>query len=427
MKYLYVSLLCLVLCQCKNAGSEVDPAPDSIDNGSKTAFKSDPTLISAWSSLGGDVVVDDSNNVYVTGTFFGTNPFGTAIGNQDVFLAKYKPSGELVWSRTLGAPRYNEGRGIDVDRNGNVYITGDFYGTLSLGDQSVTSHGDADAFIAKFNSNGDLQWLRNYGSDGGERGHALAVDGNGNVYATGEFQGTGIFENIRQQSNGEFDAFIVKYNTDGEFQWVQSGGGAGRDTGYGIAADVRTGDVYVTGFFIGTTTFGNASATSTGELSGEGDVFLAKYNTEGVFQWLRASGGRVPRGGFDAAVDGLGNVFMLIRDSSDEFLGKYDANGVSQWRQLLKFGGDGVGVTADKVGNAYVVTSGSAILKYNAGGVLQQAQIPRSTDHLSGTGISVNRNGKLFVTGYYRGTLTFGGISKNDGGGLNMFAIGGDL
>ncbi|GGM96752.1 hypothetical protein GCM10010967_33070 [Dyadobacter beijingensis] len=427
MKYLYAAVLCLLMCQCKEGRTDLQPAPDSPDTGSKTGFKAETTLISAFNALGGDVAVDDSNYVYVTGTFYATSPFGTAAGNEDIFLAKYKPSGELVWSRTLGGPGYDEGRGIDLDKEGNIYVTGDFAQTISLDGHSATSRGSEDAFVAKFDRQGGLQWLRSYGSDGGERGHAVAVDGEGNVYATGEFQGTGFFEGNPLQSAGEFDAFLVKYNTLGDFQWARSGGGAGRDTGYGLAADVRTGDVYVTGYFTGNASFGSANVTAAASGPGQGDVFMAKYSPQGAFQWLRQAGNGSAGGGFDAAVDGLGDVYFLKRNSTVGYLIKYDANGASKWEQMLRFGGDGMGVAADRLGNAYVVTSGAAISKYDANGVLQQVQIPRSTDVLSATGIAVNQKGKLFVTGNYRGTLTFGGVSKTDAGWLNMFAIGGDL
>ncbi|WP_143828714.1 SBBP repeat-containing protein [Dyadobacter fermentans] len=426
MKFLYAAILCLVLWQCKKSETgEIVPEP--AHNADKPALNPLPAMISAPNSLGLDVAMDNADNVYVSGSFYGTTEFGTAVGGNDVFIAKYKPNGELEWSRTLGGPKSDEGRGIAVDGSGNVYVTGDFYGTLTSGDIAITSHGDADAFIVKYNTQGEFQWIRAYGSDGGERGQAIAVDMNGNAYATGEYQGTGVFGNTSKQSAGEFDAFIVKYSTDGAFEWVQSGGGASRDTGYGITTDKRTGEVYVTGFFMGTTTFGNTSVTSKGTLPGEGDVFLAKYNSQGEFVWMKAFGGDVSSGGFDVAVDGSGNIFALKNGAPGGSLVKLDAAGNMLWEQILKFDGSGTAVDVDKSGNAYVVKLGSAILKYNSDGIIQQAQLPRSSESIIGTGIAVNPNGKLFISGYYKGTLTYGGMARNDAGWVNMFAIGGDF
>ncbi|MCF0069547.1 SBBP repeat-containing protein [Dyadobacter sp. CY261] len=429
MKPLYLFLLCLGLWQCRNPDNhDIPPVPGGIDKNGDSISKAAPFIITAGNAIGWDVALDSDSNIYVTGSFYGTTAFGetpqTSTGNIDVFIAKYNAEGVFQWIRSIGNTGYDEGRGIAVDSSGDVYVAGDYYGTVSAGNMSVTSVGDADVFVAKYNTNGEAQWIRSVGSAGGERGHDLALDANGNVYVTGEFQGTGKFETTIKQAAGEFDVFVLKYNTDGLFQWVQTAGGSQRETGYGIAADAISGDVYVTGAYFGTTTFGNINKTS----AGDADVFFAKYSSDGALQWMQSAGESDADVGRDVAIDGLGNIYVTGQSGSSEgFLTKYTRDGGLQWGQSLKFNSQGSGVSTDDHGNAYVLGFDSAISKYNSDGVLQRAQFPRSTDYVSGWGIAATKSGKLYITGFYKGTITFGATSKTAASAMDMFVIGGDL
>lgn len=427
MRSVCLCLLCLGLWQCKKqGGNEIVPEP--VDKNGDTLVAAPPFIISASGALGLDVAMDTAGNIYVTGSFGGTTSFDsipqTSVGIIDAYVAKYSAAGEIQWVRSIGGPRHDEGRSIAVDESGNVYVAGDFYETASTGGKSATSEGDADIFIAKYNTNGEAQWIQSAGSDGGERGHDLTVDSQGSVFVTGEFQGAGKFGNVVKQSAGEFDTFVAKYDTDGVFQWVQTSGGAGRETGFGVAADPRTGDVYVSGVYFGTTTFGNVSMTS----AGDGDIFLAKYNKDGAFQWMLSDGSTSSDAGRDLVIDPHGNVFMTGQGSTGGFVNKYDSNGNIQWGQTLSFGSTGgSGVATDQSGNAYVVNMSGAILKYNPEGMLQRAQVPYSSDELTGEGITTSSSGKLFMAGYYSGTIKFGETSRTSTGFRDMFAVGGDL
>ncbi|WP_291206376.1 SBBP repeat-containing protein [Dyadobacter sp.] len=361
----------------------------------------------------------------MTGSFSATTTFGsitkTVAGNTDVFIAKYKPDGLLEWVETIGGTSYDEGHGIAVDANGNVYVTGHYYETISAGNFSVTSAGSADVFIAKYNTNGQAQWIRSAGSDGGERGYDLAIDNMANVYVTGEFQGTGFFGSIRKQSAGEFDLFVAKYDTNGEFLWVQSAGGSHRETGNGIATDPNSGDVYVTGTYFGTTTFGNTTRTS----AGNADVFIAKYSKDGSFQWMLSNGGPDSDSGIGITTDRLGNIFVTGQHEveANGFLNKYSSDGSLLWGTPLDMNSQGAGVATDQSGNTYVISNVSVLLKYGPDGSLQRAEFPRSDDFVIGTGVAVGSHGKPYLTGFYRGNLTFGGSSKIAAGVRDMFVI----
>ncbi len=148
-------------------------------------------------------------------------------------------------------------RDVAVDGSGNIYLTGNFQGTVTIAGQTIISAGGAtDIFIAKYSSSGTLQWLRRGGSNslGNEYGDGIAVDGSGNVYITGVFSLTSNFNtpaaNFSNEliSAGNSDIFIVKYNSSGTLEWLRRGGGTSEDSAYKIAVD-GSGNVYITGFF----------------------------------------------------------------------------------------------------------------------------------------------------------------------------------
>lgn len=425
MRYVCLFILCLGLWQCKNPHThEPAPVPENAGKGDTIGIITPPIIITASNAIGYDIALDAANNIYVTGSFSGTTLFDSitinAAGNTDVFIAKYHPTGKLEWVRPIGGAGHDEGHGIAVDASGNAYITGHYYETVSAGDFSITSAGSADVFIAKYDTYGHPQWIRTAGSDGGERSYDLALDNAANVYLTGEFQGTGFFGGVRKQSAGEFDLFVAKYNTDGEFLWVQSAGGSERETGYGIATD-PDGDVYVTGAFFGTTAFGNTSTASVGYA----DAFVAKYDKDGSFKWMQSLGKPYSDSGRGIALDLLGNVFVTGQHQANAsgFLAKYSPDGSPIWNMPLDKTTQGSGVATDKSGNAYVISDASTLLKYGPDGTLQRVEFPRSDDTVVGTGIAVGSNDKPHLSGFYKGNLTFGGSSKISAGFLDMFVI----
>ncbi|WP_428662095.1 SBBP repeat-containing protein [Runella sp.] len=226
---------------------------------------------------GQSIAVDGSGNVYITGYFSGTAAFGstskTSAGGYDIFVAKYNNSGSLQWVQTAGGTGSDVGYGIAVDGSGNVYITGYFFGTATFGSTSKTSAGISDIFVAKYNTGGTLQWVQTAGGTSTELGYGIAVDGSGNVYITGNFQGTATFGSTLKTSAGGSDIFVAKYNTNGIFQWVQTAGGTNEDYGQKIDSDTN-GNLYVTGFFNDTATFSRNTKTSAGSI----DVYIVRID-----------------------------------------------------------------------------------------------------------------------------------------------------
>jgi hypothetical protein len=398
---------------------------------------------------GGQSIAADANgNVYVTGSFQGTATFGTttltSTGAYDLFVVKYTTNGEVLWAKKAGGGGDDVAYGIALDGTGNVYVTGYFAGAATFGDATLSAAGIADAFIAKYTNDGEIQWVRS--AIGTSEGHAVAVDGSGNIYVTGTFLGTTTFGTIPLSSSLN-DVFIVKYNSEGEVQWAKKAGGA-TSSGRGIAVGA-SGQVLITGIFSGMATFGTLTLTS----SGEADVFVAQYSANGEVQWAQKAGGGQEDVGESISVDGSGNVYvtgffknaaafgpltLMSTGDIDAFITKYSSSGELQWARNA--GDAGTGIVADGSGNVYVTGtfSGNAILgtttltssgssdvliaKYSSSGEVQWAKKGGGPSSDTGFGIAVDGSGKVYVTGYFIGTATFGRtLLTSNGNSLDVF------
>lgn len=251
---------------------------------------------------GNGICIDNSGNLYITGTYHGTATFeGTTItsaGASDIFIAKYSNSGVLLWVRSAGGSSWDKGCKIAFE-NGTVYVSGVYRIQASFGGITVNNPDGDGAFLAAYTESGSPFWVQT--STGGNTvdNVSLAVK-NGFAYITGSWSGGGalVFGAHSLTSPGFKRVFIVKYDlstqaalwaTYGYSQSISSGFYA---YGYGIDVD-NAGNVYVTGSFEKTLNFGSLTAISSGTgISGSGatDVYLVKHNSAGVPQWLSAGG-----------------------------------------------------------------------------------------------------------------------------------------
>jgi hypothetical protein len=241
--------------------------------------------------------------VYVTGYFDGTVDFdpdptevdpNSSNGDEDIFLSRFDSSGTLAWARTWGGTDEDWGHDVDVDGSGNVYVTGYFSGAsvdFNPDPTEVDSHssnGDFDAFLSKFGSSGTFLWARTWGKSEYDRGYSVDLDGYGNVYVTGAFQGTSVdFDPDPasvdpHSSNGEYDIFLSKFDSSGTFVWARTWGGTGWDYGDVVYVD-GSGDVYVSGYFSGASVDFNPDPIAIDPHSSNGawDVFLSKFKPDG--------------------------------------------------------------------------------------------------------------------------------------------------
>jgi uncharacterized delta-60 repeat protein len=157
--------------------------------------------------LGYGVMVDSSNNIYMTGYTQGGLDGNTNSGGSDLFLVKYNSSGTKQWTQQLGTSSNDYGEGVTVDSSDNIYVTGYTEGGLD----GNTNSGDKDFILVKYNSSGVKQWTQQLGTPSDDWGYGVTVDSSDNIYVTGYTSG-GLDGNT---SSGDNDIFLVKYNSSG--------------------------------------------------------------------------------------------------------------------------------------------------------------------------------------------------------------------
>lgn len=221
------------------------------------------------------VAMDADGNAAITGTFMGWVNFGkgqlTSAGSVDVFLAKFSNDGGILWNHAFGTVSEQGGQSVAMSPDGGVVLGGYFSNSINLGGGALSAPGNTNIFLAKFDDKGTHVWSRSYGDDESQLLESVAVDGCGDVFATGYFSGTVDFGGGALTSKGLDDLFVVKLGPKGDHVWSKA---FGDDAGqYGTAIAVGPGGHgYVTGQFEGTVDMG-------GELTTKGgyDALLSRF------------------------------------------------------------------------------------------------------------------------------------------------------
>ena len=198
------------------------------------------------------------------------------------FIAKLDDSGDLVWTENFDSTSLSLGRDVATDAVGNSYVIGTFAGDVNLGNQAFSSSVDTDIFVTQFDTDGNVVWSQKFGSTLSEVSTGITLDKAGNAYITGEFEGTTTFGNTTLTSNGEIDAFVAKLDNSGNIVWAQNFGGRLFDSGTNITVDEED-NIYVTGSFEDTVSFGETIFTNNSE-NDEFNVnngFIVKLDTDG--------------------------------------------------------------------------------------------------------------------------------------------------
>ncbi|HEY9046442.1 MAG TPA: SBBP repeat-containing protein [Ohtaekwangia sp.] len=460
---LFVTMICLVYMQSCVGTTESDhDDPD-------TSVSITPFTVHAG-GVGNDgppshpMVMDDSGNVYITGSFEETAAFGnttlTALNTQDIFLVKYNAEGNVVWVKQGAGTSTDMAYSIARDAQNNIYITGMFHESITFDNVKLTAVGLTDTFIAKYTSAGELVWVKRDGggADGlnKSRGRSITLDTSGNIYIAGTFVGNVVFGTTRLSADSRFyyNMYIAKYNPAGVLQWVTQA--TGNSSGESIAVD-QSGSIYVTGSFGGTVAWGNTTLASIGE-EGEEDIFLAKYTTEGKLLWVKSYGGKGFSVAYVVALDAAGDPYITgffqdvvafgatkLKSGApmfDMFVMKCDKNGEAQWAHQAGTEAMGYDLFIDD-GNIYLTGSlqgtaiiGSATLNtsghpnvlvacYTAAGDVKWAQIAGGTASSiqAGNGIGIDRSGSIVIAGYFSETFTVDNTSVTSAGGTDVLVF----
>ncbi len=334
------------------------------------------------------IALDATGSAYVTGTTSSTdfptrNPIqNMRSGSSDAFVTRISASGaDLLLSSYLGGSGSENGRGIFVDTQGNIYLTGDTTSTNFPNRNAIqaASRGSSDAFIARLVPGGSGIVFATYlGGSRTDTSYSIAVDGSGNIYITGATASLDFNTNNPLQSDnlGGMDAFVAKVTADGtQFAYSTYLGGSGNDLGLNLTVDVA-GNTYVTGF----TTAADFKVESPLQQTSRGnsDAFVAKINAAGsAFIYSTYFGGSGLDLGQDIAVDQAGNAYITgvtasadfstrnpfqstIRGGGDAFIAKLNATGTDLVYSTY-FGGSsndsGSSIAVDDGGNIYLAGS----------------------------------------------------------------------
>jgi len=263
----------------------------------------------------------------------------TSAGSDDIFVAKYNPDGTLTWARRDGGSGYGEvSFGVSTMSDGSSVVTGtfSFSGTATFGlgeanETTLTSAGEGDIFVAKYNPDGTLTWARRAGGSGHDGSYGISTMSDGSSVVTGDFQGTATFgqgeaNETTLMSAGVYDLFVARYNNDGTLAWASRAGGSNSDVGKDISI-LSDGSSVVTGYFNGNATFGQGEANETTLTSAGGcDVFVAKYNPDGALTWAHRVGGSDEEYSFGISTLSDGSSVVIGRFQSSATFGQGEAN-----------------------------------------------------------------------------------------------------
>lgn len=373
----------------------------------------------------------------------------------------------LKWGTYFGGSDYDIIRDISIDIVGRVISTGSSSSTSGIatsGAYQTSNAGSDDGIIAKFASNGNIQWATYYGGSGIDYLRVNTTDSSGNIYITGQTgSSTGISTPGVFQTSiaGNQDALIAKFSSGGYRIWGSYFGGSSRDVGYGISLDL-SGDIVMAGT-TGSSGMATTGAYQTSPAGAAIDIFITKFNNMGSRVWSTYYGGSDTEIGGLVVIDTSGNIIICGNTNStsgiatsgayqtsyaggtdDAFLAKFNTKGSSLiWGTY--FGGTlrdvFSGITVDLTGNIYLTgstssTSGIAtsgayqsthagkddaiIAKFSGSGNLQWATYYGGSDADVAIDITFNKNGYLYVSGRTNssnGIATSGAYQTAYGGG----------
>ncbi len=414
------------------------------------------------------ITIDGAGNVYTTGDFRDTVDFDPGAGvynlisdteSADIFLSKLDSSGNFIWAKRMGGKNNDYGISITIDEAGSVYVTGVFIDTVDFdpgtGIYNIISTGQMDIFICKLDSSGNFKWAEQIGGTNVDYARSIAIDGAGNIYLTGVFEGVADFdpgpETYEMTSAGDYDIFISRLDSSGNFKWAKQFGGVSYDVGESIATDQAC-NVYTTGFFMGTIDFDpGAGVCNLVSAGGSEDIFISKLDSSGNFRWAKRMGGTDRDMPISIATDGAGNVyttgnfegiadfnpgaetceFTVIGNNGDIFISKLDSSGDFVWAKQI--GGEdndvGESIVTDEAGNVYTTGIFSLLVDFDPGtevyelaslgsyeifvskldssGNFVWAKRIGEADTDGSLSIAVDGVGNIYTTGFFRSTVDF--------------------
>lgn len=364
----------------------------------------------SYRSSGTGLALDDEGNIYVVGHFeqyldLGRGTIqtqGADMNAADIFLAKYDPQGHLQWIRTAGGQDDDKGLSIAISGD-NIYITGYFSGICYFGDSPLLTKDRQNMFIANYSRNGELKWKKQAGSDGILRGTALTADSRGNVYITGNFREWVTFDHLTIRKQMQKNVYLVKMDSTGKVEWLsQASGGNSLITYlyvYGITCD-RNDNIILAGEMMGPVRFGNKSHTTQVEYFRDGP--LPKREV------------------FFAKYDSRGNLSWMRDVGLEVHFGDVEVDKDNNILLTGHFFGSLEGKKGEaKLGNKTIKTTFDLfgdntddiyLAKYNPDGVMLWGEAFGGIEQNRGQGITSDPEGNIYITGFFTGKINVQGV-----------------
>jgi hypothetical protein len=362
---------------------------------------------------------DDDGNLIVAGYFNshgntadldpgpGVTALTTNVNEINAFVAKYSPTGQVIWARSFLGNALGHAYGVTTDGSGDIYVTGMFLGTVDFNggpsEYLMTATTNEDGFLVKYRASGEFMWARQFATTGFSEGHGVAFSGDG-IYVTGTFTNTMDLDpsagTMEVSSNGERDVFVAKYDVVGNAIWVKNFGGTDFDSGMAITADA-TGTVTLAGIFSDTVDFDpDPALTEEHASTGLNDVFVARFDSSGELVFARTAASTESSSATAVVSDADGNIYV-----GGQYKGVFDLDPTSG---------------SDVLNQAFGSFADGFVMKYDPAGTMLWGKSLHGASHFSlVTGLAVDDfYGKLYVTASYNGA----GMDADPGPGLEEMA-----
>ncbi len=237
-------------------------------------------------------------------------------GQKDIFISKLDSNGNFVWAKTFGANNDDIGIALKVDQSGNIYTTGTFWDTTDFDPgpnvNNLIENGSGDIFILKLDASGNFVWVAQFSSNGQERPASIVIDQLGNVLTTGRLQPSTDFDpgpNTFILPLGTIEVFISKLDSNANFLWAKAIGSDNYEYEGSIDVDAN-GNIYTTGGFKFTADFDpGLGVYNLVTPNFNHDIFISKLDLDGNFVWAKRIGSSEADKGHSIKVDNGGNIF----------------------------------------------------------------------------------------------------------------------
>jgi len=415
---------------------------------------------------GYDVEVDSQGDIYISGFFYYNcdfdpgdgDDFHNSNGNRDSFISKFDPEGNHLWAATWGGDVEFGGMAMDctIDHSDNVLVTGYFYGLdvdfdPGLGEDLHSSHHEpgtwgSDCYVTKFDPDGNHLWAQTWGGSdwNGDSALGVAVDSLNNIYVSAGYRGTCDFdpgdgEDIHSSQGGYRDASLSSFTSDGDYRWSKQWGGTYDDYTYGAVVDGND-DVHITGKYNYDCDFDPGPGEDWYNATTDGGTYYSKFDSDGNYIRVRVFTAGYP---FRLAVDSLDNIYLsgvfsgtgqfdpdgvfpeiIANGDRDCHISKFNSAGDFQWVRTWDSIATGDG-TGGYVG-CYVTIDDSDYI-YSTGHFTSTADLDpdpvEEDNHISGGGRDAFVT-KFDPTGDHIWSRTWGGESLEDGAGIAVDSTG---